>query len=70
MKRLKPLQNEQFGSEIKNAKRLAAKQFYKKIKVVLCKEPLQKTLNNQERTTILKIDHLAKAKAHAKAIDF
>ena len=41
------------------------KPFYKSFTVVLCKNPLQKTLNIPRNETILKIGHHAKAIAHA-----
>ena len=44
------------------------KLFYKKIRVVLCNKPFEKTPNIQKK--ILEIGHLAKAIAHAKAIAF
>ena len=40
--------------------------FYKSFTVVLCKKPLEKKLNWSRKETILKIDHHAKAIAHAK----
>ena len=40
--------------------------FYKNVTVVLCKKPLEKTHNIQEKKTIMKSGHLAKAIAHAK----
>ena len=47
------------------------KRFYKNIRVVLCKNPLEKTPNIQKKKErILKIGHLAKAIAHAKVIAF
>ena len=39
-------------------------------RVVLCKKPLEKTLNIQEMGPFLKIGHLAKAIAHQKGIAF
>ena len=44
------------------------KRFYKSIRVVLCKKPLQKNTKHSRNETILTIRHLAKAKAHAKTI--
>ena len=64
------MQNGQFGSKVKNAKNIHKKTFYKIIRVVLCKKPLEKTPNIFRNETILKIGHLAKAIAHAKAIAF
>ena len=44
------------------------KPFYKNITAVLCKKPLEKTNSKYSRNeTILKIGHLGKATAHAKA---
>ena len=42
----KPLQNRQFGSKIKMAKKTCAKRLYKKTRVVLCKKPLKKKKSN------------------------
>ena len=44
------------------------KPFYKTIEVVLCKNPLEKNAKYSRNKMILKIGHLLKAKAHAKAI--
>ena len=46
------------------------KRFYKHIRVVLCKKPLEKKKKFWRNETILKIGHLAKAIAHVKAIAF
>ena len=46
------------------------KPFYKNIRVVLCKKALEKNTKYLRNETILKIGHLAKAIAHAKAIAF
>mgnify|MGYP000471226183 CR=1 FL=1 len=46
------------------------KPFYKSIKVVLCKKPLDKTPNIREMRQVFKIADLAKAIAHARAIAF
>ena len=46
------------------------KPFYKNIESVMCKKPLEKTPNIREIRRFLKIGHLAKAIAHAKAIAF
>ena len=56
------------GQKLKMPK-TCEKRFYKNIRVVLCKKPLEKTPNIREMR-ILKIGHLAKAIAHAKAIAF
>ena len=67
MQRLKPWQNAQFGSKIKNAKHMR-----KTILQERCSCSLQKTAReNTEKSrkeTILKNGHLAKVIAHAKAI--
>ena len=70
MQRLKPLQNGQFGSKIKMAKKTCAKRLYKKTRVVLCKKPLKKKIKYLRNETILKIGHIAKVIARAKAIAF
>ena len=44
--------------------------FYKNIRAVLWKKPLEKNTKYSRNETILKIGHLAKAIAHAKAIAF
>mgnify|MGYP000710082860 CR=1 FL=1 len=41
------------------------KPFYKSLKVVLCKKPLEKTPNIREMRQVFKIGHLAKAIDHA-----
>ena len=41
---IEPLQNGPFGSKIKNAKNVR-KRLYDHIRVVVCKKPLQKSLN-------------------------
>ena len=46
------------------------KPFYKNSGVVLCKKPLEKKPKYSRNETNLKIGHLAKAIAHAKAIAF
>ena len=46
------------------------KQFYKNIRVVLCKKPFRKNTKYSRNKTIWKIGHLAKAIAHANAIAF
>ena len=46
------------------------KPLYKNIKVVLRKKPLEKNTKYWRNETILKIGHLAKAIAHAKAVAF
>ena len=70
MQRLKPLQNGQFWSKIKMAKKTCAKRLYKKTRVVLCKKTAGKKIKYLRNETILKIGHLAEAIAHAKAIAF
>ena len=42
------------------------KRFYKHVRVVLCKKPMEKTPNTSRNETILKIGHLAKAIDFAK----
>ena len=44
--------------------------FYKNIRVVLCKKTVRKKTKYSRNKRILKIGHLAKAMAHAKAIAF
>ena len=46
------------------------KPFYKNIWVVVCKKPFEKNIKYLRNETILKIGHLTKAIAHAKAIAF
>ena len=46
------------------------KPFYKNIRVVVCKKPPEEKIKYSRNETILKIGHLAKAIAHAKAIAF
>ena len=46
------------------------KAFHKNIRVVLCKKPLEKNTKYSKNETIMKIGHLAKAIAHAKALRF
>ena len=55
------------GQKLKMPK-TCEKPFYKNIEVVLCKKPLQKNTKYSRNETSLKISHLAKAIAHAKAI--
>ena len=43
------------------------KLFYKNIRVVLCKKTARENTNHSRNETVLKIGHLAKAIAHAKA---
>ena len=47
-----------------------AKQFYKNIRVFPCKKTAPKNVKYSRNETVLKIGHLAKAIAHAKAIAF
>ena len=56
------------GQKLKMSK-TCEKPFYKNVRFVLCKTPLEKTPNIREMT-ILKINHLAKPIAHAKALAF
>ena len=69
MERLKSLQNDQFGSKIKNAKNMR-----KPILQEYCSCSVQKTaLKNRKYSrneTILKFGHLIKAIAHTKTIAF
>ena len=46
------------------------KPFYKNIKALLCKKQIEKNTKYSKNETSLKIGHLAKAIAHAKAIAF
>ena len=57
------------GQKLKRPK-TCEKPFYKNIRVVLCKKTAPKNNNYSRNETILKIGHLAKAIAHAKAIVF
>ena len=57
------------GQKLKMPK-TCEKQFYKNFKVVLCKKTAPKNNNYSRNETILKIGHLTKAIAHAKAIAF
>ena len=61
------LQNGQFGSKIKNAKKKCETPFYKKIRVVLWENRAKNTQDSRNEK-ILKTGHLAKAIAHPKAI--
>ena len=54
-----------FGQKIKKQK-TGEKTFYKNIRVVVCKKSVGKTKYSRNEN-ILKINHLAKAIAHAKA---
>ena len=42
------MQNGQFGSKIKNAKKVRKIRLYDHIRVVVCKKPLEKTPNIRE----------------------
>ena len=53
MQRLYPMQNPLFRTKIKIRKNMS-KSFYKSFTVVLCKKPLQKTLNIPERRAFSK----------------
>ena len=55
------------GKKLKMQK-TCEKRFYKNIRVVSCKRPLEKNTKYSTNETILKIAYLAKAIAHAKAI--
>ena len=57
------------GQKLKMPK-TCQKPFYKNIKVVLCKKTARKNTKYSRNETSLQIGHLAKAIAHAKAIDF
>jgi len=46
------------------------KGLYNWINIVLCEKPLEKNTKYSRNETILKIDHLVKAIANAKAITF
>ena len=58
-----------FGQKIKLPK-TCEKPFYKITRVVVCKKPLEKNTKYSRNERILKIGHLPKAIAHAKAIAF
>ena len=58
-----------FGQKLKMPK-TCQKLFYKNIIVFLCKKTARKNIKYSRNEIILKIDHLAKAIAHAKAIAF
>jgi len=57
------------GQKLKMPK-TCEKPFHKIIRVVLWKKPLEKKTKYSKNETVLKIDHVAKAIAHAKAIAF
>ena len=57
------------GQKLKMPK-TCEKSFYKNIEVVLCKKTARKNTKYWRNETSLKIGHLAKAIAHAKAIAF
>jgi len=63
------LQNGQFGSKIKNAKN-KRKLILQEHKSCCMQETTRKNIKYLRNVTILKIGHLAKAIAHAKAIAF
>ena len=69
MQGLQALQNIQFGSKLKCLKK-CEKHINKHTRVVLCKKTTGKDTKYSRNETILKIGHLAKAIAHAKAIAF
>ena len=58
-----------FGQKLKMPK-TCEKPFYKNIKVLLCKKQIEKNTKYSRNERSLKIGHLAKAIAHAKAIAF
>ena len=58
-----------FGQKLKIPK-TCEKPFYKNIRVVLWKKPFEKNTKYSRNETILKIGHLAKGIAHAKALTF
>ena len=61
------MQNGQFGSKIKNAKKVRKTDFYDHIRVVMCKKPLEKRPNIRRNESILK---MAKIGQYAWAIAF
>ena len=67
MQRLYPWQNPQFGSKIKNSKNMRKTILQERYSCSLQKTA-QKKIKYSGNETILKISHLAKAIAHAKAI--
>ena len=69
MQRLEPLQNGQFGSNIKNAKHIRKTILLKRYSCSVQKTAPRNTKYSRNET-ILKIGHLAKAIAHAKTIAF
>ena len=58
-----------FGQKLKILK-TCQKTLYRNIRFVLCKKPFEKNTKYSRNETILKIGHLAKAIAHAKAKAF
>ena len=58
-----------FGQILKMPK-TCEKPFYKNIRNIVCKKNAQKNTKYSRNPTILKIGHLAKGIAHAKAIAF
>ena len=69
MQRLYPLQNGEFGSKIKNTKNMP-KTIVQEHQICSVQKPIRKNTKYSRNETILKIGHLAKAIAHAKAIPF
>jgi len=69
MQRLKALQNGQFRSKIKNGKNMP-KTILQDYKSCSVQKTARKNTKYSRNETILKIGHLAKAIAHAKAIAF
>ena len=69
MQRLQPLQNGQFGSEVKNVKNMR-KIFIKEHLSCSVKKTARNNKKYSRNERILKMGHLAKPIAHAKAIAF
>ena len=69
MQRLYPLENGQFGSKIKNAKNIR-KLILQEHQSCFVQKTARKNTKYSRNETILKVGHLAKAIAHAKAIAF
>ena len=67
MQRLKPLQNCQCGSKIKNVKKMRETILQEHYSCSVQKT-VKKNTKYSRNETILKIGHLAKAIAHAKAL--
>ena len=69
MQRLYPLENGQFGSKIKNPKNML-KTILQEHWSCCVQKTVRKNIKYSRNETILKIGHLTKAIAHAKAIAF